>query len=169
MEHAQAIVIASTDAAKGELFSLWGEAGAVATCAAVPESEVPGLWSERVFEGVIAPGALMDSVSAEVAGGKRGARPWTVIGEGRNRYIEEWGRLPGQAKFEIPTVFPHQIEGRYVGMLAWEAWRAGLARPALSVHPRYLRASDAEVKLKAGLLKPSPMLPPNTGRGDSGR
>ena len=64
-----------------------------------------------------------------------------------------WKKLPAcQVRIESPVPFADQVQGRYLGQLAWEAYQAGIARDALDVHPRYLRASDAELKLKAGLV-----------------
>jgi tRNA threonylcarbamoyl adenosine modification protein YeaZ len=151
----RAVIVAATDAAKGELFALWGSARSVMDCAAMSDGETAGLWKRGVEEKVIAPDALMRGIKRKLSEGA-GAVGWAVVGEGRNRYPDLWKKLPQAKRLELALPFAGQVQGRYVAQLAWEAYQAGLARPALSVHPRYLRASDAELKLKAGLLPAGP-------------
>ena len=79
-----------------------------------------------------------------------------AVGEGRSRYPEAWKRLPSKKELKASLPFSDFVQGRYLGMLAWEAIQVGLVREALDVHPRYLRASDAELKLEAGLLPAGP-------------
>jgi len=154
------VIVASTDAAKGELFALYGNARSMMDCVAVADSDAPGLWKRGVEEQVLTPEDLMHAVKKKLSEGKSSAR-WLALGEGRERYPEAWKILP-KAKEIIPSVpFTAQVQGRYVGILAWEGFQAGIGKEALQVHPRYLRASDAELKLKAGLLPPGPT------RGDS--
>jgi hypothetical protein len=81
---------------------------------------------------------------------------WIAVGEGRKRYSHAWEMLPRGREIVPRAPALEHVQGRFLGMLAWEAWQAGLAREALEVHPRYLRVSDAELKLKAGLLKAAP-------------
>ncbi len=136
------LVIATTDACKGELFALWGTARGVADCAAMAQGDVPGLWKRGVEEQVLSPDRLMKAI-------ERKKLPWIAVGEGHNRYPEEWKKLPARSKLESPIPFSDQIQGRYVGLLSWEAHQVGLAREGLKIHPRYVRAPDAELKLKA--------------------
>ena len=147
------VIVASTDACKGELFALWGAAGAVRECAAVADETQAGFWKRGVEEEVIRPEDLIKNLKKKLS--KPSSR-WLAIGEGRSRYAEVWKALPAAKELAAPIAFPNQIQGRYVGILALEAYRAGLARDALSVHPRYVRLADAELKLKAGLLPPGP-------------
>lgn len=146
------VLIACDDACKGELYALHGSARAVAGCVARPEAarDFQGLWKRGVHEEVLPPGTLMEKLRRSCR-----ASGWLAIGEGRSRYPEEWKALPARRELRDPLPFGGRIQGRYLGMLAWEAWQAGLARPALEVEPRYMRASDAELKLKAGLLRPA--------------
>jgi tRNA threonylcarbamoyl adenosine modification protein YeaZ len=151
----RAVLVAATDAAKGELFAVWGSARSVQDCAALADGESPGLWKRGVEEKVVAPDELMRGIKRKLSEGA-GASGWAVVGEGRHRYADAWKKLPQAKRIELNLPFSDQVQGRYVAQLAWEAFQAGLARPALSVHPRYLRASDAEIKLKAGLLPAGP-------------
>lgn len=153
------VVVASTDAAKGELFALWGSARSAVDCSARADGDAPGLWKRGVEEQVLAPELLMKAVKRKMAEGGSGAAKsarWMAVGEGRKRYQDHWKTLPKSQELEPPVPFADHVQGRYVGMLVWEAYQAGLGRDPLQVHPRYLRASDAELKLKAGLLPPGP-------------
>lgn len=161
------ILVATTDACKGELFSLWGAAKGVRDCVALADGDSPGLWKRGVEEKVLSPEALMTQVRKKIAGGGK-KLSWAVVGEGRLRYLEDWKALPRSREVRIPDFFRDQVQGRALGQLVWEAAQAGLARDPLTVHPRYVRASDAELKLKAGLLKAAPQEPalsPDTPAG----
>lgn len=150
------ILIAATDAAKGELFALWGAGGSIADCVVMKDGDHAGLWKSGVKEDVLTPDALITDVLKKLKVKGSGKAQWMVVGEGKNRFLEQWKKLPKSQRVEVPIPFSDCIQGRYIGILAWEAYQAGLAREALEVHPRYLRASDAEVKLKAGLLPVAP-------------
>ena len=146
------LIVASTDACKGELFALWG------TPEAVAQSTESSLWHKEVHEQVIQPGLLMEKLAESLSHLGKNAQ-WISIGEGRQRYQESWESLPAERELIDLTIFPNQIQGRYVGLLAFEAVQAGLLLEGLQVNPRYIRSSDAELKLKAGLLP----LGPNRG------
>jgi len=153
------IVIAATDACKGELFALWGSARSILDCACMAEGDLSGLWKRGVEETVMAPPDLMKAIKKKLSeGGKKASEEtsWVVVGEGRVRYPEAWKDLPRSKELQLSLPFSEQVQGRYVGLLAWEAFQAGVTRDALAVHPRYIRASDAEIKLRAGLLPPAP-------------
>ncbi|MGZ3689047.1 MAG: hypothetical protein ACXVBW_12150, partial [Bdellovibrionota bacterium] len=145
---------ASSDAAKGELFSLAGQARAVADCVVRAEGDQAGLWKRGVDEVVLEPEALMKLVKKKLAESPKTS--WIAVGEGRARHPDAWKLLPKSKEIETPAPFSDFVQGRYVGLLAWEAVQAGLAREALSVHPHYVREADATRKLKAGLLQPGP-------------
>jgi tRNA threonylcarbamoyladenosine biosynthesis protein TsaB len=157
----RAVVVATTDACKGELFALWGSARSVTDCVAMADGDAPGFWKRGVEEKVLRPPELMKALKRKLSEGTGGSS-WLAVGEGRRRYAEAWSELPRSRELECPVPFSDQVQGRYVALLAWEAYQAGVAREALSVHPRYVRAADAELKLKAGLLPPGPT------RGDEG-
>ena len=153
------VIVAATDACKGELFSLWGSARSVADCTAMADGDLAGLWKRGVEEQVMRPAELMKAVRKKLSeGGKTTAAQtrWLAIGEGRARYPEAWKQLPKSRELSTPVPFSDHVQGRYLGLLVWEAYQAGLARDALLIHPRYVRAADAELKLKAGLLPPGP-------------
>ncbi|OFZ34642.1 MAG: hypothetical protein A2070_05825 [Bdellovibrionales bacterium GWC1_52_8] len=121
------------------------------------EGDSGGIWKRGVDEEVLAPEELMKKIKKKLAGAEAGdSQHWLAIGEGRHRYAEAWDDLPSKSELKVPAVFANQVQGRYLGLLAWEAVQAGLSVEGLAVHPRYLRASDAELKLKAGLLPPGP-------------
>jgi tRNA threonylcarbamoyl adenosine modification protein YeaZ len=151
------IVVAATDASKGELFGLWGNARSILDCAVSPEEGAPGLWKRGVEEAVLSPDDLVRGIKRKMleGGGSTKAR-WAIVGEARHRYPEVFRQLPKAKEIEFVAPFADHIQGRYLGQAVWEAHEAGLAREALRVHPRYLRASDAEIKLKAGALPPGP-------------
>lgn len=146
-------VIAATDACKGELFALWGLADSVTECVAMAEGDLPGLWKRGVEEKVLSPEELMSNLHKKLSDKKS---KWIAVGEGVERYLGAWKVLPAKQKLLPSSNFHHQIQGRILGRLVWEGIQAGILAPALQVHPRYLRASDAELKLKAGLLPPGP-------------
>lgn len=149
-------LIAAADACKGELFALWGAPRAVADCSALSDGDVQGLWKRGVEEKVTAPAELIRSVRRKLGASGSSSSSWMAVGDGRSMYADAWRDLPKKGEVLPPAPFSNQVQGRYVAMLAWEAHQAGLSRDALRVHPRYLRASDAELKLKAGLLPAGP-------------
>lgn len=148
------IIIASSDAAKGELFSLFGAAKSILDCVCMKEGDLPGAWKRGVIEAVLTPEDLIREIKRKLHEQTTKEKvTWCSVGEGRHRYPDFWKKLPAKLKREIPDPQMDIIQGRIVAELAWEAVQAGLTRNALQVHPRYLRESDAERKLKAGLLK----------------
>ena len=137
----ETLIVASTDACKGELFALWGTPEAVAKATVPAQVIQPELLIEKLVES-------LESLGENAQ--------WISIGEGRQRYREAWERLPAARELRDSTIFSNQVQGRYVGLLAFEAVQAGLLCDALEVNPLYIRSSDAEIKLKAGLLPPGP-------------
>lgn len=155
------IVIASSDAAKGELFALVGAARSLKDCVALADGDFPGLWKRGVEEEVLSPDEIVKLAKRKLAeGASREKAVFVRIGEGRNRYPDAWKNLPKSKEIEIAIPFVDHVQGRFLGQLCFEGIQAGLARSALDVHPRYLRVADAEKKLKSGELKPAPMESP---------
>ncbi len=143
------LILSTSDAAKGEVFAIWGLAKSMQDCVVMADQEFQGLWKSGVEENVITPEALLLSAKKKM----KTCDQWVRVGEAKNRYEAElWKKLPTSKEVECPIPGSDHVQGKYLGILAWEAYQAGLARNALDVHPRYLRASDAEKKLKAGLL-----------------
>lgn len=150
------VVIAATDACKGELFALYGSAKSVADCVVLSDGDSSGLWKRGVEEVVETPDVLVKNIKKKLMEGAKEPAHWLVIGEAKERYADVWKGLPKSKELHLAVAFSEQVQGRCVGYMAWEAYQAGLSRKALDVHPRYLRAADAEIKLKAGLLPPGP-------------
>jgi tRNA threonylcarbamoyladenosine biosynthesis protein TsaB len=148
------LILAATDACKGELFILQGWAASVQECAALSQGDQPGLWKRGVSEEVVPAEKVADAAKKLLGKGKKNR--WMVVGEARHRYPEIWKKLPAKQRIEPSGLFADSVQGRYLGQLVWEGIQAGLQRDALGVSPRYLRASDAELKLEAGLLPPGP-------------
>ena len=153
------VVAATMEACKGELYALVGSARSMLDCVVMSEGDRAGLWKRGVDESVIKPPELIKAMKKKISeGGAKTAAStrWVAVGEGRNVYGDHWKELPERKKWIIPAESLHQVQGRYVAQLAWEGYQAGIAREPLLIHPRYLRVSDAELKLKAGLLPKAP-------------
>lgn len=158
------VIIAATDACKGEVFSLVGAAKSVRDCVMYSDGDFPGIWKRGVEEAVLTPEELIkaakkklrEGISAKKTSSKPKSASWIALGEAFERYPEIIKALPAAQRIELPIGFNDQIQGRHLGLLAWEGLQAGLARDANRVNPRYMRAADAEIKLKAGLLPPGP-------------
>jgi tRNA threonylcarbamoyladenosine biosynthesis protein TsaB len=162
------IVVATSDAAKGELFSLVGAARSLRECVALADGDFPGLWKRGVEEEVLGPDEIVKLVKKKLSeGASREKAHYVRIGEGKSRYAEVWKTLPKSKEIETPIPFSDHVQGRYLGQLCFEGIQAGLARPALEVHPRYLRMADAEKKLKSGELKQAPMFSPFKKKTDT--
>jgi tRNA threonylcarbamoyl adenosine modification protein YeaZ len=151
------LIIVATDACKGDLFALWGWADSVMECAVVPgESSGLGVWKKGVTEAVLPGEELIERVLADLSRHKRSVVRWAVVGEAKGRYSEFWKKLPARQRLVLPDSYRwlDQVQGRYLGLLVFEASQSlDLENSPLQVMPRYLRASEAERKLKAGVLK----------------
>ena len=120
------------EAFQSEVFALWGPAQAVA------KSNCEKLWAKGVHEDALAPAELAKRIRSKGA---------VVFGDGA-------GLMPRAGVSRGVGAFSGQVQGRYVALLAVEAIHAGLGRADADVRPRYLRDSSAEMKLRAGLLRP---------------
>ncbi len=150
------LIIASTDACKGELFALWGNHLSVKDCIVKAERNYAGVWKRGVEEKAVSPSELMQAIEKKMASTKKKKNIILKVGNGRKHYLEEWKRLSQFENIDSPYEYCDMIQGRYLGLLVWEGFQAGLGREALSVNPRYLRASNAELKLLAGELPVAP-------------
>lgn len=135
------VIVGTTDACKGELFALWGDASDIRNFIKSPQ--------ECVREQVLSPKKLVQSIQMKLD--EFGPHShWIAVGEGRKRYLEEWSQLPGERELVLDLPYTDFVQGRYLGLLAWESFQSKMNNDPLSVHPQYLRASDAELKLKNG-------------------
>jgi tRNA threonylcarbamoyl adenosine modification protein YeaZ len=151
------LLIACTDATKGEWFTLMGPVKNVRDCIAMAESDLPGIWGQHVVETVFPPEVLFQEISAKLE--KNPELKWMAVGQSVLRYPDDWKSLPAKSRIELTLSDLHRIEEESLVRVAFEAIQQGLFRDPQTIRPRYLRASEAEVKLKKGLLKPSPVHP----------
>jgi tRNA threonylcarbamoyladenosine biosynthesis protein TsaB len=139
-------VIAAAQACRGEVYALWGQAKAVARCTSLP---CPGVKEEVLEE---------ETLKTTLRGFKLGKGvPWTVVGPAAATHPEIWAVLPKASRVVPTDPLAHGVQGRYVALLAWERWEKGGEFSLENATPRYLRAPDAEKKLKAGLLPVRPV------------
>lgn len=151
------LVIACTDATKGEWFTLFGKAKAVRDCVTFAEGDAPGVWGRGVGEEVLPPNEIMERVKKDLQ--KMGDESkWIAIGQSVERYPDLWKELPQKFRVkELPDGI-HKISPQVLARVAAEAIQQGIVRNASSLKPRYLRDSEAEVKLRKGLLRVNPLL-----------
>lgn len=149
------LMIAATDACKGEYYCLSGLAKEVKECVVSGESGKNfknGLWKRGVIEKVLKTEEMIDHVLSRLNKNKK--LNWCVVSKQHSKNI--WSELPKRRQVVLPVPFLDLISGKYLGMLVWEGFQAGLSKDASEILPRYLRESDAEIKLKAGLLPSAP-------------
>jgi len=137
------LVVAVTDACKGELFARWGEA-----------KNLLGSTGRGVFEEVIEPAELISKLKKKLTVSKKtgSSLKWVVVGEGRNRYLDQWQLLPNKSRIQSHLPFSDLIQGTELARRVWEGIQENKSCDPLDVKPEYLRASDAEIKLQKGLL-----------------
>jgi tRNA threonylcarbamoyladenosine biosynthesis protein TsaB len=150
------LLIACTDAAKGEWFTLMGDSRRVRDCIAMADGDLSGIWGQGVLEGVMEPQAVFDEIRKRL--NKDPALKWMAVGQSVLRYAEEWSALPKKSRLQVFLTDAHRIQEEVLARTAFEAVQQGLLRESGALRPRYLRASEAEVNLKKGILKPSPVL-----------
>jgi tRNA threonylcarbamoyl adenosine modification protein YeaZ len=154
-ETKKTLLIACTDATKGEWFTLMGPAKAIRDCVTMAEGDLPGVWSRGVHENALTPETVFAEAKKilEKAGDEAS---WIAIGQSVDRYAEQFKALPAKSRIEIQTPFLNQIQPRTLALLGYEAIQQGILRDPATLKPRYLRDSEAEVKLRNGQLKPQP-------------
>ena len=151
------LIIACTDAAKGEWFTLFGNAKSGRDCVTFAESDHPGVWGRGVLEAVMPPDEVFEKAKAHLK--KLGDEAkWIAVGQSIERYADLWKTLPQKQRISDFPENCHQLNPQILTRLAFEAINQGIQRPASTLKPRYLRDSEAEVKLRKGLLKPNPLL-----------
>jgi tRNA threonylcarbamoyladenosine biosynthesis protein TsaB len=153
----QTLLIAATDATKGEWFTVFGPLKGIRDCVSMAEGDASGIWGRGVTETVMTPEDLFSEIEKKLA--KSPDKKWIAIGQSVLRHPELWGKLPQKSRLEVSSLEMHRVQPAILARLAYEAIQQGMLRDPSAIKPRYLRASDAEVKLKKGLLKPSPIHP----------
>lgn len=149
LENEKVFIVGATDACKGEIFVLSGLAKSVRDCVSHEDSGNGTLWKRGVEEALHTPDSLRELLEKKTA--DKDCTMLVVLGEARDRYPNIFSSLDKKIRFvsapvELAADF---VRGRSIAHLAWEAVQGGLERPGVLIHPRYLRASDAEIKLRA--------------------
>ncbi|MBS1959047.1 MAG: tRNA (adenosine(37)-N6)-threonylcarbamoyltransferase complex dimerization subunit type 1 TsaB [Bdellovibrionales bacterium] len=148
----QTLILALQDAAKGEWFTLMGPAKAVKGCVVAAEGDRPGIWARGVKERTIAPEDFLEEAQKLLKKSK--TTPWVAIGVAVQRYGDLLKVLPKKQRIDVDFSF----DPRVLAQIVWEGVQQGILRTSMQIKPRYLRESDAEVKLKKGLLRPAPLI-----------
>jgi tRNA threonylcarbamoyl adenosine modification protein YeaZ len=146
------LIMACTDASKGEWFALTGSQKSIGDCIAMAEGDLPGIWGRGVSEKAITPEVALKEVEKYLD--KHPESSWLAVGQSVQRYEIEFKTLPAKRRLSIKKAL-NQVQPRILAILTWEAIQQGFFRDFSALKPRYLRDSDAEVKLKKGLLKPA--------------
>ncbi len=149
------LLIACTDATKGEWFTLMGPVKSVRDCISMAEGDAAGVWSRGTIEKTFTPEEVLAQAKTFLK--KNPKSSWIAVGQSVERYPDFWKTLPVKRKLNIHSLAQHQLQPRMLATLVWELIQQGLSRDPLLLKPRYLRASEAEVKLKKGELKVQPV------------
>lgn len=149
------LLIACTDATKGEWFTLMGPVKAVRDCVSMSDGDAPGIWARSVTEKTLTPEEVFEQAQAYLK--KNSACRWVAIGQSVERYSDLFKTLPAKRRLNVHAHGLHQPQPRILASLMWESLQQGITRDPLVLRPRYLRDSEAEVKLKKGLLKVAPV------------
>ncbi len=150
--HQRTWILALQDAAKGEWFTLVGTVQAVQNCVATADGDLPGAWARGVKERTLSPDALIEEAKKLLK--KNRTQSWIATGLAVERYAEQLDSLPAARRIRVNSSF----EPRALAQMTWEGFQQGILRSSSQIRPHYLRDSDAEVKLKKGLLKPPPLI-----------
>jgi tRNA threonylcarbamoyladenosine biosynthesis protein TsaB len=129
------LIVLTRDACKGELFAIMGTA--------------EEMLNDRFEQVSLRPEQLAERISEKL--NEQNDLKWILTGQGRTLYPEAWKTLPSKREIKIPN--PKKIFLRPVdlGLAVQQRYSKGHAKHALHVRPDYLRAPDAELKLKARL------------------
>ena len=148
----RALILALQDAAKGEWFTLIGTAQAVQNCVVTADGDLPGAWGRGVKERTLAPETFLAEARKVLKKSK--TLPWVAVGIAVQRYGDLLKILPKKQRIEMDFTFDPKV----LAQIVWEGVQQGILRTSFQVRPHYLRESDAELKLKKGLLKPAPLI-----------
>ena len=144
------LVVAATDACKGELFALYGAARSVADCAMAADGDRAGLWKRGVEERVLSPEALVQSGEAQADRGGRGIRLDRDRGRAsplRRFLVQPAPRKGARAAGGFRQLDPREIRGPAgLGSLPGRACprRPGHSSP---LSPRFRRRAEIEGRL----------------------
>jgi hypothetical protein len=105
-----------------------------------------------VKERVLAPEVFLKEAKKVLKKSK--GLPWVAVGVAVERYGDLLNQLPKKQRIPMDFTFDPKV----LAQVVWEGVQQGILRTSLQVRPHYLRESDAEVKLKKGLLKPAPLI-----------
>jgi len=119
------------------------------------EGDAPGIWSRGTTEKTLTPEEVMEQAKAYLK--KNPKSSWIALGQSVERYPEMWKALPVKRKVDVHSITQNQLQPRMLATLVWESVQQGVNRDPLLLKPRYLRASEAEVKLAKGELKVQPI------------
>ncbi len=145
------LLVTAVEACKGELYLLVGSARSVMDCITLASGDSPGQWKRGVEEAVCTYDEGRALVKRKLNEGPRGQRKdWVMLGNRKMKADPSFWKILSATK-PLEIVDAEGPIPRALGQLVWEGWQAGQTRDALSVVPRYLRASDAEKKLRARL------------------
>ena len=148
------LVLACTDATKGEWFTLMGPLAALDGCIVMPEDGLAGVWAKSVSEKTLPPEQVFEAAKQYLK--KNASARWLAVGQSVERYEAEFKTLPAKRRISLLSAFD-RVRPSTLAKLASEAIQQGFSRDFSTLRPRYLRDSEAEVKLKKGLLKASPV------------
>ena len=141
------LILACTDATKGEWFSLAASSASIQQRIAV---------ANETREKTEAPLRVIDEAKNYLQ--THPASRWLAVGQSVERYASDFQSLPIERRIQAPT-YLMQNQPRILAELAKESIDMGFGCDPNQIRPRYLRDSDAQVKLKKGLLKESPIDP----------
>jgi tRNA threonylcarbamoyladenosine biosynthesis protein TsaB len=153
--HDQTLMIACTDATKGEWFTLMGPVKSIRDCVSMADGDAAGIWGRSVTEKTMTPEEVMEAAQEYLK--KHPKASWLAVGQSVERYSDLFKTLPSKRRVNLHAHGLHQPQPRVLATLTWESIQQGVVRDPMVVRPRYLRDSEAEVKLKKGLLKVAPV------------
>jgi tRNA threonylcarbamoyl adenosine modification protein YeaZ len=115
------------------------------------------LWAQSVEEFVGEPEIIFGKVLLRL---KQNPKvKWIAFGQSVERYPEAFDCLPADRRIVIPQFQRVQVAASMIAEMAVQGMKFGAMRDSEDVLPRYLRGSEAEVKLKKGLLKTQVLSP----------
>jgi len=144
-------VLATSNAAKGEHYFLIGKnAESILNCIHPQTHDFTGLWSPDGVEGV---GTVHEVAKAFEQSAEHAVEVAVLDGDLKKLLPE------AILSRQIPQDLKFEALGQDLMEMAWQLFRRGLFCRFDSVHPRYLRDSDAEVRLKKGIIARAPLSP----------